>query len=557
MTTDCPHPIGTVCGCNTSDPCVTAFTIDTPKGSYTYKGDGKQLPTLLLVDPLDGDKSKGVDISITLLGKCGVPSDGCPSGTIKIPGGGFIDELSNKECKSLKLHHKVKSKDQKNGFFEAFQLILGEKYVSELPFTEYVIDVSQCAGHQMQSLPVWDYPSFNTLIGPLYSGDARLYIYPEYSWKASLSFSCEEKKADLSDEQRLEERSRRIAKGTHDGLAIPNKEIIQSFTISGELEVNAGGNKTTYSSELKPSRANLTNKVESLADAFNNIRDQIAAIKAISDSIDMMKSGAYQKKGKDQVKLVKFELKPPTLKFVGEGKTVQKTGSSFGVEHTLTAGLDPLLDISITLDLIQAAAMYFKVGSFVADIREQAKILEEKVKEGKGGAYVGADLNVAFATSIKTEGSIKLSVDKVNPEYDFNTESTVSITGAANVRGGAKVWVFEGAFKLEGSIKAEGKCALRTRKKENSTDAEEKYVELVFYHNGIKAKVEITISGSVKNTNKGYGNQSTPNGKWGSMMNESSLERKKTYKEEWIWCDPVPIDKSKWKTLVFGKGEKE
>ncbi|OEE89362.1 hypothetical protein A1OQ_11670 [Enterovibrio norvegicus FF-162] len=555
MTTDCPHPIGTVCGCNTPDPCVTAFTIDTPKGSYTYKGDGKQLPTLLLVDPLDGDKSKGVDVSVTLLGKCGVSSDGCPSGTIKIPGGGFIEKLSDKECKTLKLHHKVKNHAQKTGLFEAFQLILGEKYVSQLPFTEYVIDVSQCAGHNMTSMPVWDYPSVNALVGPLYSGDARIYIYPEYSWKASVSLSCDQKKKSIDDDRRMEERESRVSRGTHQGLAIPEKEIVQSFTISGELEVNAGGNKTKYSSEVKSSRSNLspTGNVESLSDAFKNVREQVAAIQAIGQCVEMFKSGAYQKKGKNEVKLVKFDFKPPTLKLEGEGKTVQKTGSSFGVEHSLSVGLEPLFDLSITLDLLQAAAMYFKVGSFVADIREQAQILEDKVKSGMGGAYVGADLNVVFATSISTKGTIKLTVDKTNPDYDFNTESTVSVTGAANVRGGAKVWVFEGAFKLEGSIKAEGKCALRTKKKTNSTDSDAKFVQLVFYHNGIKANVEICISGSVRDDSSGFGNQSSTGGKWGSYKKESSIVRKKTYKEEWIWCEPVPIDKSTWHTPVFGE----
>ncbi|KEA63436.1 hypothetical protein ADIMK_2401 [Marinobacterium lacunae] len=338
-------------------------------------------------------------------------------------------------------------------------------------------------------------------------------------------------------------------------MAIPDKEITQGFSIEGEIEVNAGGDVTKYSSKLEGSRSNLSSSKRSLklelSSSFNEVRDEIQLIRAISGAIEMVKSSTYQSRGKETVKLVAFDFKPPVITLKGEGKTRHKSDTSFGVDQTLSAGFNPLFEFSITLDLVQAAAAYFKVDKVVAEIREQAKILEEKVKSGQQGAYVGAEFNIALATKLETEGSIKRTMDSDHPEYDFSAESTITLTGNANVRGGAKVWIVEGAFEMKGKVIAEGKCALQTVKKNEGAKNEKEIVELVMYHNGIKAEVEITVSGGVKvnkDVKSGDGNRTLE-----SIKSDEKLEKKESYKKEWVWAEPIKKDSSSWRTVVIGE----
>lgn len=557
MTTDCPHPIGTVCGCNTSDPCVTAFTIETPTGTHTYQGDGKQLPTMVFVDPLENGKAKGVDISVTLLGKCGLPSDGCPSGTIKIPGAppgtGFVEALSDKECKSVTLFNKVPEHLQRTGLLDAFKLILGERYLSELPYTEYVIDVTQCAGHEMQMKPLWDYPDFSTYIGPLYTGDARIWIYPEYSWSSKTTLSFKKELKARADEARYEDRNAQIEAGTYTGLPMPEREIIKAFTITGEIGVNAGGYETTYASSVKASTATPTDRhhAYNLTEKFAEIVKKVPMLKAVASVLGKMKEMTYVNAGADKIELFSYDFTPPTISLEGKGKMVQKSNGSFGTDHSVGVGLKPIYGAKITLDLIQALAAYFKVGKWVKDIREEAAKFEKRVKEGNNGAYAGAELKVELASQLSTEGTISRKVNASNTDYAFQAETSVTIKGTAGLWAGTKVWMFEGLFKVEGVIIAEAKCALRTTTDKNGPDKEDKYVELVFYHEGIKANVEITVSGGVKNDRE---KNSRMNRGKDSFKVESNIEKKeKVYKEEWVWVDAVSIDQSDWKIPVFGK----
>ncbi|KEA65585.1 hypothetical protein ADIMK_0211 [Marinobacterium lacunae] len=117
------------------------------------------------------------------------------------------------------------------------------------------------------------------------------------------------------------------------------------------------------------------------------------------------------------------------------------------------------------------------------------------------------------------------------------------------MRGGAKVWIVEGAFALSGKVIAEGKCALQTAKKNEGAKNEKEIVELVMYHNGIKAEVEITVSGSVgmDKSNSGNGNDGI-NGYKKSANNEE----KKGVKREWIWAEPLNKKVSPFRINVFG-----
>uniref|UniRef100_UPI003F587116 hypothetical protein n=1 Tax=Vibrio cholerae TaxID=666 RepID=UPI003F587116 len=128
----------------------------------------------------------------------------------------------------------------------------------------------------------------------------------------------------------------------------------------------------------------------------------------------------------------------------------------------VTLKFDPLCDLKISLDLILAAAAYFKMEKAVAEIRKQAKQLEEKVKAGEIGAYAGAEFFISLTTKLDASGTVTF-----NSEHPPNTicrrwQRSHSLS-LVNLRGGAKVGRGRGI-----SIRSQGGCRRKNcSKKQN------------------------------------------------------------------------------------------
>ncbi|MCY9829468.1 hypothetical protein OTK54_25525, partial [Vibrio chagasii] len=180
----------------------------------------------------------------------------------------------------------------------------------------------------------------------------------------------------------------------------------------------------------------------------------------------------------------------------------------------------------------------------VAEIREQALKLEEKVKAGQAGAYAGAEFFIDLSSKLDVTGTLIQKV-KGPTEYGLSTLANVALSSDVNVRGGAKVWVVEGAFQLSAQIKAECFCALRSINKDD-----ESKVELVFFHKGIKAIVKIETSASTKSEDDKYGQGSGGFGAArGSTKAESSLSY--TKEKEWTWVKSLSEKDSPYRTTLM------
>ncbi|MBF4318067.1 hypothetical protein EAY30_24640, partial [Vibrio anguillarum] len=102
--------------------------------------------------------------------------------------------------------------------------------------------------------------------------------------------------------------------------------------------------------------------------------------------VEQIQSGLYtEKAGKSEVKLYHFDFQPPSLSLEGE-QTVNVANNGLDVDGKVTLGLDPLIGFELKLDMLMAAAMYFKLGNVAQTVREKAAELEQRVKEGKAGA---------------------------------------------------------------------------------------------------------------------------------------------------------------------------
>lgn len=529
----CNHLLGETCHCNRGEPCLMSYQVDSAAGSLSFtSGQVMRARKLELVD-----EGKGVDVTVSMEGDCQTNSDNCPSGYIT-DHDAYAEDVSATQCQSYRLNYHA---DKAFGLLDALKFMLAEKKLSQLPHTTYQVCVSQCAGKPQQEHSILYQPLYTRLLGDL-TNDCFINVYPKIEMESDLTLSYDSKSEAMSDEQRYEEYFERQQRGTYQGEDIPVNKITQSFSLAGSLTIKQGSSTTKYGDTLTNSRSNYTH-TRNLQNAFENIVDQWRLINGIIDIIKQMKSGTYQNAGQDKVKLVCFKLGKPKVTFKGK-QTCELVDSQFGTKGQLTLGFMPLFDFKMTLDLVLAAAAYFKMERAVAEIREQALKLEEKVKAGQVGAYVGAEFFIALSSKLDVTGSLSQEV-KGATQYDLFTLANVALSSDVNMRGGAKVWVVEGAFQLSAQIKAECQCALRSTNKDD-----ESKVELVFFHNGIKAIVKVETSASIKSD---FDESGQGSGGRGGQRSGNKADSKISYTKdrEWQWVKALSENDSPYRTTLM------
>jgi hypothetical protein len=512
-----------------------SYQVDSNTGSLSFTS-GKTMGNrkLELVD-----EGKGVDVTVSVEGSCQNGSDNCPSGYIT-DNDTYAEDVSATQCQSYHLNYQA---DKAFGLLDALKFMLAEKKLSHLPHTTYQVCVSQCAGKPQQEQSILYRPLYTRLLGDL-TNDCFINVYPKIEMESDLTLSYNSESEKVSDEKRYEEYFERQRNGTYQGEEIPTQKITRSFSLTGSLAIKQGSTTTKFSKKFtRPSYSNYS-YTRNLQSSFENIVEQWRLINSIIDIVKKIKSGTYQNEGRDQVKLVSFKLGKPIITFKGK-QTCELVDSKFGTSGQLTLGLTPLFDFKITLDLVLAAAAYFKMEKAVAEIREQAQKLEEKVKAGQAGAYVGAEFFIALSSKLDVTGTLTQTVNRPT-QYGLSTVSNVALSSDINVRGGAKVWVVEGAFQLSGQIKAECKCAIRSH-----IDGDNSKVELIFFHEGIKAMMKIEVSASI-NSNKSQSSQGSGglDGARGNTKAESSASH--TEVKEWQWVDALSEKDSTYRTTLMG-----
>lgn len=529
----CNHLPGETCHCNRGEPCLVSYQVDSTAGNLSFtSGKTMRRRKLELID-----EGKGVDVTISMEGSCQTGSDTCPSGYIT-DHKAYAKDVSATQCQSYNLNYHA---DKAFGLLNALKFMLAEKQLTQLPHTTYQVCISQCAGKPQQEHSILYRPTYTRLLGDL-TNDCFINVYPKLEMESDLTLSYYSKSEEMSDEQRYAEYFERQQSGLYQGEEIPANQITKSFSLEGSLAIKQGSSITKYGSEMNYSQSNYT-YTRNLQSSFENIVEQWRLINGIIDIIKKVKNGTYQNAGQDKVKLVSFRLGEPKVTLKGK-QTCELVDKRFGTSGQLSLGFMPLFDFKITLDLVLAAAAYFKMEKAVAEIREQAIELEEKVKAGQAGAYVGAEFFVALSSQLDTSGTLTQEVTGAT-QYELNAEQKVALSSDFNVRAGGKVWVMEGAFQLTGQIKAECSFALISTNKDD-----ESKVELVFFHNGIKATVEIKASASIKSDFDENGQGS--GGRGGQRSgNKAEASINHMTKKEWQWVKALSKENSDYKTILM------
>lgn len=548
---NCNHKaIGVTCNCGTADPCLISYTISANGQDYQYQAGGSYLPTIVLIDPpnANAEGTQGVDITITLDGACSAADPTCPSGEVQQEEMKFKETVSDQECKNVHLYHQPNDITADITLGQSINQIFMPPSDLEV-YTPYTFEVIQ-KNHKQSSTPpeVGLVSSFDALAVLGLTSQAHIHVYPES--KIEGEFTIKGKKKE--DEPVNKEGQVALLEPTHlspdfkDGYepSQTKNRFLEMFDIEGELKVDSGAGVA-----LEYSYPASGNKKDIRAE-FEKSMEDIQLLTALSEVTGVIMDGVYSPKDEKteqplkkegDVKLLGYEVNLPEITISGEGKAiVHDNAITYDKNFTLTA--TPLIGFKVTLDLIQAAATYFQMGEVVAEVREQAVKLEEDVKAGKTGAYAGAEFEISIEINVNTDIAFEATMGSP-VSYDLaDAEYAVTIKGLANVRGGAQVWIVHGAFELEGSVNAEGKLAFVNK-------AESGELEWVFFHEGIKCNVVVEISGGINNDDeKGSDN--------GSLLSEargdSSVEKKYSDPQEWVWVKPLSQEQSPYRGTLLG-----
>ncbi|WP_418113604.1 hypothetical protein RJD40_14145 [Vibrio scophthalmi] len=517
------------------------YQIDSDTGSIQYQNGQFNHQKLVLLD-----EGKGAKVLVSVEGNCGSGLPTCPSGYIT-DNQRFSETLSATACQQHVLTYKAPP-SQKMGLLSALQHLLAEKKTTSVPYTRYQVCLTQCVGKPQVEQTLWLSPPLSYLLGQV-PMDSFIYVYPKVKIESELTLSAKSVTKTISDEERYVAYQNLESANRLNGLSIPSEEIKKSVTLDGKLTINQGSEKIVYGSGLTTTRSNIpgqTNLVN-LNEEFENIRQQLKTIDAIVSIVEQIKQGTYESTGQDKVKLVNFEFKSPQISIKGS-QTLTIVDNVMGTDSEVTVGFAPLFGFSLKLDMLLAAAAYFKVEKPVAAIRQKAAELEQLVKDGHQGAYAGAEFDITLSGSLSTEGKITQK-PKQSPQYGFDFLTTIALSSMVNVRGGAKVWVVQGAFKMIAEVVAEGKCALRS-----TLDNGKPRVELVFFHEGIKAKVTIETSMEIVSDRdtKLSSNRSDSDGFRENYQVDGKVNKADIKTHEWIWVESLSEQKSTYRSVLIG-----
>ncbi|TSJ59194.1 hypothetical protein [Atlantibacter subterraneus] len=524
------------CNCKNPDTCTHALKITTtvPEETYEYK-QGESLPVIYLHD----SDAKGVDVTTTLTGKtCVSSSPDCPSGVIyneyylsQLKKGQNKDNLkylSYEEKLKLTIDSTTNTNIKMPGssfFYETLEYLDIVTFLTDVVFegiekidkTEYALQVGECLGQPIQEMifPLKTnasdkakYPIYTTV-------DTRIVVYPKLVWDVDVNISASKNDGtkELTDNERYD-----IVQGRsqNEHMSVGKYAITRGVAINGSASIAVGSADKDYKKTIEKE--------------FTRYKDKLSLLRNAEKTIDTV-TNLFRADDK-KIQLLTVDIKYPCLNIKGSGELLLRQDNKPYVKCGVDVNLAPLIQFTITLDLIQAFATYFHQEKNIARIREKAQSQEDDVKSGKNGAYAKAVLNLIVTGNINL--SYRYASDEDNEfhsELGDKNEGKLGLTLESKVEAGLRVVVVEAFFSAEAKIAAE--CCFALDRKEK------KDLELTFYHNGVimyaKYKIKVGIGNDDHNKND------LPS------KRESSGDNWEEGEGEWSLCKALSKDASPYK----------
>lgn len=525
------------CNCNNPDTCTHALKIITtvPEETYEYK-QGETLPVIYLHDR----DAEGVDITTTLTGKTCVSSNpDCPSGVIyneyylsqlkKGRNDNKLKYLSYAEKLKLTMegNSNVNIKTPGSGYiYETLEYLDIVKFLTDVVFegiekidrTEYSLQVGECLGQPIQEMifPLKTtandrakYPIFTTV-------DTRIIVYPKLVWEVDVNIAASENDGtkELTDDERYD-----IVQGRsqNDQMSVGKYAITRGVNIDGSASIAVGSASKDYKKTIEKE--------------FTHYKDKLSLLRNAKKTIDTV-TDLFRADDK-KIQLLTVDIKYPSLNIKGSGELLLRKDNKPYVKCGVDVNLAPLIQFTITLDLIQAFAAYFHQERNIARIREKAQSQEDDVKSGENGVYAKAVLNIIVTGEVNL--SYRYASDEDNEfhsELGDKNEGRLSLSLESKVEAGLRVVVVEAFFSAEANISAECCFALDEKQKKD--------LELTFYHNGVVMYAKYKIKVNIGDSNE---DQSAEADKTNTGNNDSWEEGE----GEWVLCKPLTKDVSPYK----------
>ncbi len=527
------------CSCKNPDTCTHAVKVETtsPEGKYEYK-QGESLPVIYLHDI----EAKGVSFKTTLIGKtCVSNSPDCPSGVIY--NDYYLSQLVKGEnSDTLKYYgyeDKVKltmgsintDKEGASDFkyaFGALESLDVVKFLSDIVFkgldniekTEYELQIGECLGQPVKEVI---FPLKTTANDrakqPIYNSvNTKIVVFPKFAWSVGVNISSSKNDGtkELSDDERYD-----IVQGgqNNNSMSVGKYAITRGVNITGSASINVGSSSKDYKNTMEKE--------------FTRYKDKLTILSNAEKTIDTVTN--MFKADDNKIQLLTIDIKYPSIDITGSGELHLRKNNTPYVKCGVDVDLAPLIEFTITLDLIQAFAAYFHQEKNIAKIRETAQSQEDDVKNGKNGIYAKAVLNMIVS------GNINLSYQYSSDEnYDFHSElgdkneGQLSLALESKVEAGLKIVIVEAYFSAEAKITAE--CCFALEKKQDSD------LELIFFHNGIvmyaKYKIKVSVGDDDEDDNI---DPSQKRSKDDNYWEEGE--------GEWVICKKLDKDKSSYRMI--------
>ena len=514
------------CNCKNPDTCIHNFELKVKDNVFYYKG-GRFTS---LVEAID-DKKTGVPVSLSLKGKgCVTQNPLCPQGiiyskdkntTLKV----FNDGQSN---------YNAKFYDDDFPFFKKYDAIdflvdfvLPKDPIKSIPKTVHTLNVGQCNGDPYIATPLTfddgmskniNHPANNVI-------SSYINIYPAHKWEACLAIGLEADVKNFTDrelrkQQKKENEENGVPQRNYRGWTKRERSSIsKTLEIDGKLSCESNGITNDYSQSLKLDFKNKSGKI-------NLLNRAIHTIDFLCDSFSTAKSNDAK------ITMLDTQIVYPTIEIKGSGELKESQESNkLYIERKVSVGFAPLIGVKITLDLLQAFAAWYHSDVFLAVIREGLLSGEDDYEKGENAAYAGLNINFII------EGEIDLSVsfssnEKKEWEWekDDSFEAKLSLTLNANCRAGARFYFVYGAIEMDGKAISEGCLGFDS--------PEQDKLDLVLYHNGVKAEVSVTYT---------YGvtvEENNPNENRG-LPKRSEQKPERSVEKEWIIYEKMEKKDSK------------
>lgn len=525
------------CNCKNPDTCTHALKITTtvPEGTYEYK-QGESLPVVYLHDRDAG----GVDVTTTLTGKtCVSNNPDCPSGVIYNEY--YLSQLkkgqNNNKLKYLSYEEKINLamegtsdaniKTPGSGYvYKALEYLDIVTFLTDVVFegidkidkTEYTLQVGECLGQPIQEMifPLKTtandrakYPVYTTV-------NTRIVVYPKLVWEVDVNISASKNDGtkELTDDERYD-----IVQGRaqNEQMSVGKYAITRGVAIDGSASITVGSASKDYKKTIEKE--------------FTRYKDKLSLLRNAEKTIDTV-TNVFREDDK-KIQLLSVDIKYPSLDIKGSGELLLRKDNKPYVKCGVDVNLAPLIEFTITLDLIQAFAAYFHQERNIARIREKAQSQEGDVKDGKNGVYAKVVLNLIVSGNVNL--SYRYAADEDNEfhsEPGDKNEGRLGLSLESKVEAGLRVVVVEAFFSAEAKISAE--CCFALDKKQK------KDLELTFYHNGIlmyaKYKIKVDIGDSSEDQSADADKKNT--------VNHNAWEEGEG---EWTLCKPLNKDVSPYK----------